>query len=193
MSSTCPGAYSLNPSDPAEKVILSHLFQEKPDLVINVVDASILGRSLELTLELLELGFPMIIALNMVDLAEKKGVHIDSEKLGKTLGVKVIPTVASHGRGIKELLEAAFHCLDEWCPVSAPRWSGDVEEEVGRLASKLPPDIVVAGNPRFTAIKLIEAHEVFCLEIPGRGRTGTSEGARPGQSRNRRQASRPSL
>jgi len=160
-----PGAYSLNPSDPAEKVILTHLFQEKPDLVINVVDASILGRSLELTLELLELGFPMIIALNMVDLAEKKGVHIDSEKLGKMLGVKVIPTVASHGRGVKELLEAAFHCLDEWCPVSAPRWSGDVEEEVGRLASKLPPDIVIAGNPRFTAIKLIEAHEVFCLEI----------------------------
>ncbi|MFZ2054436.1 MAG: ferrous iron transport protein B, partial [Candidatus Aminicenantales bacterium] len=160
-----PGAYSLNPSDPAEKVILTHLFQEKPDLVINVVDASILGRSLELTIELLELGFPMIIALNMVDLAEKKGVHIDSEKLGKLLGVKVIPTIASHGRGIKELLEAAFHCLGEWSPVSVPRWSGDIEEEVGRLASKLPPDIVVAGNPRFTAIKLIEAHEVFCLEF----------------------------
>jgi ferrous iron transport protein B len=151
-----PGAYSLNPSDPAEKVILTHLFQEKPDLVINVVDASILGRSLELTVELLELGFPMIIALNMVDLAEKKG---------KILGVKVIPTIASHGRGIKELLEAAFRCLGEWCPVSPPRWSGDIEEEVDRLASILPPDIVVAGNPRFTAIKLIEAHEVFCLEI----------------------------
>jgi ferrous iron transport protein B len=160
-----PGAYSLNPSDPAEKVILTHLFQEKPDLVINVVDASILGRSLELTVELLELGFPMIIALNMVDLAEKKGVHIDSGKLGKILGVKVIPTIASHGRGIKELLEAAFRCLGEWCPVSPPRWSGDIEEEVDRLASILPPDIVVAGNPRFTAIKLIEAHEVFCLEI----------------------------
>jgi ferrous iron transport protein B len=160
-----PGAYSLNPSDPAEKVILSHLFQEKPDVVINVVDASILGRSLELTLELLELGFPMIIALNMVDLAEKKGVHIDSEKLGKLLGVKVIPTIASHGRGIKELLVAAFRCLDEWCPVSPPQWSGDVEEEIGQLAAKLPSSIVVADNPRFTAIKLIEAHEVFCLEI----------------------------
>ena len=67
-----PGAYSLNPSDPAEKVALSHLFHEKPDLVINVVDASILGRSLELTLELMELEAPMIIALNMVDLARKR-------------------------------------------------------------------------------------------------------------------------
>ncbi|HUU36949.1 MAG TPA: ferrous iron transport protein B [Candidatus Desulfaltia sp.] len=170
-----PGAYSLNPSDPAEKVILSHLFQEKPDLIINVVDASILGRSLELTIELLELGFPMIIALNMADLAEKKGVHINSEKLERILGVRVIPTVASHGRGIKTLLEAAFHCLDGWCPVTAPRWSGDVEEEIGRLAAKLPPNIVIAGNPRFTAIKLIEAHKVFCLEILAEADPGLQE------------------
>ncbi|MDH4270814.1 MAG: ferrous iron transport protein B [Candidatus Aminicenantes bacterium] len=160
-----PGTYSLNPSEPAEKVILSHLFQEKPDLIVNVVDASILGRSLELTLELLELGFPMIIALNMVDLAEKKGVHVDSEKLEKRLGVKVIPTIASHGRGIKNLLEAAFVCLDGPCPFDSPAWSGDIEEEIGQLAAKLPAAIVVAGNPRFTAIKLIEAHEVFCLEF----------------------------
>jgi len=170
-----PGAYSLNPSDPAEKVILSHLFQEKPDLIINVVDASILGRSLELTIELLELGFPMIIALNMADLAEKKGVHINSEKLERILGVRVIPTVASHGRGIKTLLEAAFHCLDGLCPVTAPRWSGDVEEEIGRLAAKLPPNIVIAGNPRFTAIKLIEAHKVFCLEILAEADPGLQE------------------
>jgi ferrous iron transport protein B len=160
-----PGTYSLNPSEPAEKVILSHLFQEKPDLIVNVVDASILGRSLELTLELLELGYPMIIALNMVDLAEKKGVEINSKKLEKILGVRVIPTIASHGRGIKELLETAFHCLDKPCLYSPPAWSGDIEEEVDGLASKLPPDIVAAGNPRFTAIKLIEAHEVFCLEF----------------------------
>ncbi len=160
-----PGTYSLNPSDPAEKVILSHLFQETPDLIINVVDASILGRSLELTLELLELGYPVIIALNMVDLAEKKGVHIDPLKLGKILGVSVIPTIASHGRGIKDLLEAAFYCLDKPCPYSFPAWSGDIEEEVERLASQLPAEVVIAGNPRFTAIKLIEAHELFCLEF----------------------------
>ncbi|MQY56806.1 GTP-binding protein, partial [bacterium] len=73
-----PGTYSLNPSDPAEKVALVHLFHEKPDLVINVIDASILGRSLELTMELIELGYPMIIVLNMVDMAEKKGMEIDT-------------------------------------------------------------------------------------------------------------------
>jgi ferrous iron transport protein B len=160
-----PGTYSLNPSEPAEKVILSHLFQEKPDLIINVVDASILGRSLELTLELLELGFPMIVALNMVDLAEKKGIQVDAGTLEKRLGVKVVPTVASHGRGLKELLEAAFFCLDHKCTTISPGWSGDVEEEVGRLADRLPPEIIIAGNPRFTAIKLIEANKVFCVEV----------------------------
>jgi ferrous iron transport protein B len=160
-----PGTYSLNPSEPAEKVVLSHLFQEKPDLVINVVDASILGRSLELTLELLELGLPMIVALNMVDLAEKKGVHVDAEKLEKLLGVKVVPTVASHGRGLKELLEATFFCLDRWNRASAPRWSGDVEAEIEGLAARLPAGMVIAGNPRFTAIKLLEANAAFGSEV----------------------------
>jgi len=160
-----PGAYSLNPSEPAERVILSHLFQEKPDLVINVVDASILGRSLELTLELIELGYPMIVSLNMIDLAEKKGVHIDPRKLEKLLGVRVIPTVASRGRGVKELLAAALFCLDNRSPVAPLRWSGDIEEEVGHLAERLPSEILIAGNPRFTAIKLIEADPTFCLGI----------------------------
>ena len=160
-----PGTYSLSPSEPAEKVILSHLFQEKPDLVINVVDASILGRSLELTLELLELGYPMIMALNMVDLAEKKGIQVDPENLEKRLGVRVVPTVAAHGRGLKALLEAAFFCLDNRCPLISPHWSGDVEEEVRRLAERLPEEIIVAGNPRFTAIKLIEAEKTFCVEV----------------------------
>jgi ferrous iron transport protein B len=160
-----PGTYSLTPSEPAEKVILSHLFQEKPDLIVNVVDASILGRSLELTLELLELGYPMIVALNMVDLAEKKGIQVKPKKLEKLLGIKVISTVASHGRGLKALLEAAFFCLDNRCPSAALGWSGDIEEEVSRLAGRLPPEIIVAANRRFTAIKLIEAEKTFCVEV----------------------------
>jgi ferrous iron transport protein B len=160
-----PGTYSLNPSEPAEKVVLTHLFKEKPDLIVNVVDASVLGRSLELTLELLELGYPMIVALNMFDLAEKKGVKIDPAKLEKRLGVKVIPTIALHGRGLKELLEAAYHCLDEGCPVRSPRWSQDVEDEVERLAKNISADFSIVANRRFTAVKLIEANETFCCEV----------------------------
>ena len=108
-----PGTYSLNPSDEAEKVALRHLFLEKPDLIINVVDASILGRSLEMTMELIELEYPMIVALNMMDLAEKKGMEIDAGELQRLLGVPVIPMIASHGKGVKKLLEKALKSLDE--------------------------------------------------------------------------------
>jgi ferrous iron transport protein B len=160
-----PGTYSLNPSEPAEKVVLTHLFKEKPDLIVNVVDASVLGRSLELTLELLELEYPMIVALNMFDLAEKKGVKIDPAKLEKRLGVRVIPTIALHGRGLKELLEAAYHCLDESYPVSSPLWSKDVEDEVEHLAKSIPSDFSIVANKRFTAVKLIEANQTFCCEV----------------------------
>jgi ferrous iron transport protein B len=160
-----PGTYSLNSSEPAEKVALTHLFQERPDLIINVADASTLGRSLELTLELRELEYPMVVALNMIDLAERKGITIDSSQLEKTLGVQVIPTIATHGRGIKELLEAAFRCLDEGCPVSSPRWSKDVEEEIDHLVGEIPANFCVVANRRFTAIKLVEAGQQFCADF----------------------------
>jgi ferrous iron transport protein B len=156
-----PGTYSLNPSDPAEKVALVHLFHEKPDLVINVIDASILGRSLELTLELIELGYPMIIALNMVDMAEKKGVEIDIQKLEKILGVPVIPTIATHGRGIKELMDAVLRGLEKKLKVSPIKWSRDVEERIEELTDFLPKDFPVVSNERFTAIHMIEANKLF--------------------------------
>ena len=156
-----PGTYSLNPSDEAEKVALRHLFVEKPDLIINVIDASILGRSLELTMELIELGYPMIVALNMVDLAEKKGVEIDPKKLESLLGVPVIPTIASHGRGIKELLIAALKNLKERKPVSHIEWAKDVEDKVEKLEKNIPNDFPVVANKRFTAIKMIEVDKLF--------------------------------
>lgn len=156
-----PGTYSLNPSDPAEKVALTHLFSEKPDLVINVVDASILGRSLQFTLELIELGYPTVVALNMIDLAKKKGIETDVEKLEKHLGVDVVPTVAYHGRGIKELLEAAFKCLDEGGCAAQKRWSRDVEDKVQEMIKSIPSDFNIVGNPRFTAIKMIEMDKLL--------------------------------
>jgi len=160
-----PGTYSLNPSDPAEKVVLSHLFLEKPDMIINVVDASILARSLELTVELLELEHPMILALNMIDLAEKKGIEIHPEKLEKLLGVPVIPTIATHGRGIKTLLEKALWTLEEGLPVSSLKWSKDVEDKIEVLEKKVPKDFPVVANRRFTAIKMIEAAGLFFNEV----------------------------
>ncbi|MFP4081863.1 MAG: ferrous iron transport protein B [Candidatus Aminicenantes bacterium] len=152
-----PGTYSLNPADPSERVVLTHLFLEKPDLIVNIMDASILGRSLELTLELIELGYPMIVALNMADLAEKKGLEIDIKKLEKFLGVPIVLTIASRGRGVKELLEKALHTLGRGSTPSFIKWSKDVEDKIEQLEDEFPPEFPVVGNKRFTAIKMIEA------------------------------------
>lgn len=162
-----PGTYSLNPADEAEKVALTHLFSEKPDLIINVVDASILGRSLELTLELIELEYPMIVALNMVDLAEKKGIEVDPAKLEKRLGVPVVTTVASHGRGIKELLDRALECLEECQAPSRIHWSRDVEEKLEELEKHIPVDFPITANQRFMTVKLIESGNLFVDRLIG--------------------------
>jgi ferrous iron transport protein B len=155
-----PGTYSLNPSGEAEKVALRHLFVEKPDLVVNVVDASILGRSLEMTLELIELGYPLVVALNMMDLAEKKGIETDIEKLERYLGVPVIPTIATHGRGIKELLDAVLTTLGEKKTLVPIELSKDVEDKIKEMEELIPPDFPVVVNKRFTAIKMIETERL---------------------------------
>ncbi len=156
-----PGTYTLNPSDEAENVALFHLFVEKPDLIINVVDASIMGRSLELTLELIELGYPMVVALNMMDLAERKGMVLDKEKLSELIGVPVVPVIATHGRGIKELLDTALSVLSARKIIFPIQWSKDVEEKINELERVLPNGFPIVANKRFTTIKMIEAEKLL--------------------------------
>src|SRR5512140_29399 len=99
-----PGTYSLSAYSMEEIVSRDYLAIEKPDIIINVVDASALERNLYLTLQLLELEVSIVIALNQMDFAAKKGLKIDIDKLSKTLNVKIVPTVAVTGTGITELL-----------------------------------------------------------------------------------------
>ncbi len=160
-----PGTYSLSPADPAERTALTHLFGEPPDLVINVVDASILGRSLELTLELLEMGLPMIVALNMSDLAARKGVDIDASALSQALGVPVITTVAPQGKGVVDLLDAALACLDAPCHGIPPLWSADVEAVIARVIRVIPAGFPFLDNQRFTAVRMLESGRTFCAEF----------------------------
>lgn len=100
-----PGTYSLDPTSDDQWVARRAIIEESPDAVVVVVDASNLQRNLYQTLQLIELEFPVVIALNLVDHAERIGIRTDYEKLAKLLGVSVIPMVASKGEGIKELLE----------------------------------------------------------------------------------------
>jgi ferrous iron transport protein B len=156
-----PGTYSLNPSDPAEKAALTHLFGEKPDVIVNVVDASLLGRSLELTLELLELNEPLVVALNMMDEAARKGAVIDVAELEDRLGVPVVPMVARRGEGVKELLDRALEVVGRQGAAPVQRMSEDVERAITKLEAVLPADFPVTANRRFSAIKMIEASGLY--------------------------------
>ena len=103
-----PGIYSLGVTNEDEKVTKKFLIEDKPDIIINVLDASRLERNLFLTLQLLELDIPMVVALNQVDLAADLGVLVDADKLSELLGLPVVPTVATWGIGLDEVMLVAL-------------------------------------------------------------------------------------
>jgi len=104
-----PGTYSLTSYSPEERIARDFLLHEKPIIILDIVDASNLERNLYLTFQLAEMGIPLVIALNMMDVAENRGFEIDKNKLSELLGVPVVPTVGSKGRGKKELKEAILN------------------------------------------------------------------------------------
>ena len=99
-----PGTFSLEPKDKAEEVAVKMLEEEKGALVICVIDASKIERGLYLTLEIIERGYPVVLALNMWDVAEDKNIQIDIEKLKSILNIPVVPTIAISGKGFKEVV-----------------------------------------------------------------------------------------
>jgi ferrous iron transport protein B len=153
-----PGLYSLNYSDNAEKVTLEYLMNNQVDLIINVVDGSLLARSLELTQELIEFGLPLVLAINMMDEARAKGLEIFPEELKKMLNLEVIPITALYGKGVKTLIETAYKKLQSQ-PVKAnlikytkhiEKNILDIETEISKFTDNYKADL------RFLAIKSIE-------------------------------------
>ncbi len=107
-----PGLYSLNPITEEEQVARRMLLRQRPDLVLHVVDAKNLARMLPLTLQIMELGLPVVLVLNMMDELERAGLQVDIPALRQSLGIPIIPTVSLSGRGIaelKELIDEHFH------------------------------------------------------------------------------------
>ena len=100
-----PGTYSLKSYSPEEIYIRNYIFDKKPDMVVNIVDASNLERNLYLTTQLIDMGVQIVIALNMFDELKRRGDILDHISLGKLLGVPVIPTVSSRGKGIRIFLK----------------------------------------------------------------------------------------
>jgi ferrous iron transport protein B len=105
-----PGTYSLTAYSPEEIIARNYIIEERPDVVINVVDATNLERNLYLTVQLLELDVPVILALNMIDELQRNGAKINVDQLSLLLGnVPVVQTAANHGKGIPDLLNKAVH------------------------------------------------------------------------------------
>lgn len=120
-----PGAYSMSPFTSEESITSSYVKKENPDVIINIVDATNLSRSLFFTTQLLELGIPVVVALNKSDLNEKKGTKIDTEALSAKLGCPVVNTVSTSADGLKAVVEAAIaHANDTQ---SAPYVQGDID------------------------------------------------------------------
>lgn len=103
-----PGTYSLQTTDEAEQVAVDYILNASSEsVIVNIIDSSVLSRSLELTLQLMELKKPMVIALNMIDEADRKGIMIDIKKLSVLTGLPVVKTIGTKGEGISELFKAA--------------------------------------------------------------------------------------
>ena len=163
-----PGIYSLSPYSPEEIVARDYLLEGGPDAVINLIDATNLERNLYLTSQILNLGVPVVIALNMMDLVEKNGDKIDVAGLSKELGCPIVPTSALKGRGMEDVVKAAIDAAKgNKVPATQMKFDAAVEEALtkieGVLGNKVP-----AAAARWYAIKLFEAEDktITDLKLP---------------------------
>ena len=155
-----PGTYSLTAYSLEELVARNYIIGQRPEVVINVVDAANLERNLYLTVQLLELGAPLVLCLNMVDVAEQRGIAIDVEKLSAGLGIPVVPTVARAGKGMDELLRAAIGLARQkpaWKPLEIS-YGQDVDQGLKEITGILQGDEERKGllSARWLALKCME-------------------------------------
>jgi len=154
-----PGIYSLSPYTLEEVVTRNFLIEERPDVIINIVDGSNIERNLYLTTQLVELGIPVVIALNMMDVVNKNGDIINTSKLSKSLGCEVLETSALKGKGLKELSDKAVEIGKSTPKVTLLNtFSKDTEEVISNIEKLLKGNSLIK-NPRWFYIKLFERDE----------------------------------
>ena len=154
-----PGIYSLSPYTLEEVVSRNYLMNEHPDAIINLVDGTNLERNLYLTTQILELGIPVVLALNMIDLVKKNGDQIDIKRLGETLGCKVVETSALKGTGSREAAaEAISLASSRKAAVPQHEFSKTVEEALAAIGAHLD-GVIDDSHARWYAVKLFERDE----------------------------------
>ena len=153
-----PGIYSLSPYTPEEVIARNYILDEKPDCVVNIVDATNLERNLYLTTQLMEIDVPLIIALNMMDAVEKAGDRIDEKELEKRLGLPVVKISALKGQGLDELMNRAFEASEKKRSGVTVLENCSLKHLIGDIKIALSGQGV--DNPLFHAIKLVESDEI---------------------------------
>ena len=152
-----PGIYSFSTFSMEEIVSRDFVALEKPDVVINVLDASILERNLFFTIQLIEMQVPLVVCLNQVDIAHKKGIVINREKLERILGVPVVFTIATRGEGLYELVKAAVEHTARKSKKKELKYSLDVETRIHELSRLIETETLELEYPsRWVSIKLLE-------------------------------------
>ncbi|MCI5527012.1 MAG: ferrous iron transport protein B [Oscillospiraceae bacterium] len=154
-----PGIYSLSPYTLEEVVTRNYLIQEKPDVILNLVDGSNIERNLYLTTQLTEMGTPVVIALNMMDVVRKNGDHIDTKKLSDELGCPVIETSAVKGEGCMKAAEQAIAMAESAGEFSAKHTFDHAVETALSEIESMVEGLVPAENSRWFAVKLFERDE----------------------------------
>ena len=156
-----PGIYSLSPYTAEEVVTRDFLIYDKPDAVINIIDATNIERNLYLTLQVMELNIPMILALNMMDEIRGNGISIDIQKLEEQLGIPVVPISASKNEGVDELTHRAIKCAEsKVLPKSLDFCCGHVHNAIHSIAHLVADEAKTAGLPlRFASTKIVEGDQ----------------------------------
>ena len=151
-----PGLSSLSPYTLEEVVSRDYLLKEKPDVIIDLVDATNIERNLYLATQLLEIGIPVVIALNMVDLLKKNNIHINVKGLSSALGCPIVETSALKGTGLKEVVDEAIKCANQHrVPSKQMEFPKAVEKAVNEIEGFVPANIA-EENKRWYAVKLLE-------------------------------------
>ena len=168
-----PGVYSLTAASIDELIARNYIVEERPDVVVDIVDASNLERNLYLTLQLLELEANLVVALNKSDIAESLGYEIDIKGLSELLGVPVIPTIATVKVGMEELKDAIVEASKRGVKARV-RYREDIEKLIERIGDILRKDeALIKKYPiRWLAIKIIERDEEVMRLIEERGLMG---------------------
>ena len=152
-----PGIYSLSPYSLEEVVARNYLVEEKPDAILNIVDGTNIERNLYLTTQLVELGLPMVIAVNMMDLVKKAGDKIDMDKLGRALGCEMVAISALKGEGGADVAEKAFELAKEHRRGELPHvFTGSVEHALAHIEESIQDIVPSKDSIRWFAIKIFE-------------------------------------